>query len=151
MKKTYSVFEARTRLNLNESQIRNLIKTNKIKFNQFARGYTIHFTEEQLKEFEDLYFIGTGKWMKNKIKISHMQDKHNDHVNNFLNWLAQEPRMKQLMDKDKVSSLVFQVKWDFATNTRGEKILIPIGRGHAYDMESTILFTNQVKKKSKKK
>lgn len=149
MKKTYSVLEARTRLNLNESQIRNLIKTNKIKFNQFARGYTIHFTEEQLKEFEDLYYIGAGTWRKRK--ISHMQDKHNDHVNNFLNWLAQEPRMKELMDKDKVSSLVFQVKWDFATNTRGEKILIPIGRGHAYDMESTILFTNQVKKKSKKK
>lgn len=80
-----------------------------------------------------------------------MQDKHNDHINNFLNWLAHEPRMKELMDKDKVSSLVFQVKWDFATNTRGEKILIPIGRGHAYDMDSTLLFTNQVKKKIKKK
>ena len=68
MKKTYSVFEARTRLKLGEYQMRNLIKTNKIKFNQLARGYTIHFTEEQLKEFEDLYFIGTGKWLKKKIK-----------------------------------------------------------------------------------
>ena len=151
MKKTYSVFEARTRLKLGECQIRHLIKTNKIKFNQFAKGHPIQFTEEHIKEFEDLYFIGTGTWRKRKIKTSYMQDKHNDHVNNFLNWLAQEPRMKQLMDKDKVSSLVFQVKWDFATNTRGEKILIPIGRGHAYDMESTLLFTNQVKKKSKKK
>ena len=151
MKKTYSVFEARTRLKLGECQIRHLIKTNKIKFNQFAKGHPIQFTEEHIKEFEDLYFIGTGTWRKRKIKTSYMQDKHNDHVNNFLNWLAQEPRMKQLMDKDKVSSLVFQVKWDFATNTRGEKILIPIGRGHAYDMESTLLFTNQVKKKIKKK
>tara|TARA_R110000782_G_scaffold4942_9_gene17317 strand:- start:64 stop:519 length:456 start_codon:yes stop_codon:yes gene_type:complete len=151
MKKTYSVFEARTRLKLGECQIRHLIKTNKIKFNQFAKGHPIQFTEEHIKEFEDLYFIGTGTWRKRKIKTSYMQDKHNDHVNNFLNWLAQEPRMKELMDKDKVSSLVFQVKWDFATNTRGEKILIPIGRGHAYDMESTLLFTNQVKKKSKKK
>jgi hypothetical protein len=151
MKKTYSVFEARTRLKLGECQIRHLIKTNKIKFNQFAKGHPIQFTEEHIKEFEDLYFIGTGTWRKRKIKTSYMQDKHNDHVNNFLNWLAQEPRMKELMDKDKVSSLVFQVKWDFATNTRGEKILIPIGRGHAYDMESTLLFTNQVKKKIKKK
>jgi hypothetical protein len=151
MKKTYSVFEARTRLKLGECQIRHLIKTNKIKFNQFAKGHPIQFTEEHIKEFEDLYFIGTGTWRKRKIKTSYMEDKHNDHVNNFLNWLAQEPRMKELMDKDKVSSLVFQVKWDFATNTRGEKILIPIGRGHAYDMESTLLFTNQVKKKSKKK
>jgi hypothetical protein len=151
MKKTYSVFEARTRLKLGECQIRHLIKTNKIKFNQFAKGHPIQFTEEHIKEFEDLYFIGTGTWRKRKIKTSYMEDKHNDHVNNFLNWLAQEPRMKEMMDKDKVSSLVFQVKWDFATNTRGEKILIPIGRGHAYDMESTLLFTNQVKKKSKKK
>ena len=151
MKKTYSVFEARTRLKLGECQIRHLIKTNKIKFNQFAKGHPIQFTEEHIKEFEDLYFIGTGTWRKRKIKTSYMQDKHNDHVNNFLNWLAQEPRMKELMDKDKVSSLVFQVKWDFATNTRGEKILIRIGRGHAYDMESTLLFTNQVKKKIKKK
>jgi hypothetical protein len=151
MKKTYSVFEARTRLKLGECQIRHLIKPTKIKFNQFAKGHPIQFTEEHIKEFEDLYFIGTGTWRKRKIKTSYMQDKHNDHVNNFLNWLAQEPRMKELMDKDKVSSLVFQVKWDFATNTRGEKILIPIGRGHAYDMESTLLFTNQVKKKIKKK
>tara|TARA_R110000823_G_scaffold75962_1_gene173667 strand:+ start:471 stop:719 length:249 start_codon:yes stop_codon:yes gene_type:complete len=58
----YSVFEARTRLNLNESQMRHLIKTKKIDFRQVKKGHPIRFTEKHLKEFEDSYRRVTGRW-----------------------------------------------------------------------------------------
>ena len=60
--KTHSVFEARTLLNLNESQMRHLIKTKKINFLQVKKGHLIRFTEKHLKEFEDAYQMCTGRW-----------------------------------------------------------------------------------------
>ena len=67
--KTHSVFEARTLLNLNESQMRHLIKTKKINFRQVKKGHLIRFTEKHLKEFEDAYQMGTGRWENKYVPI----------------------------------------------------------------------------------
>jgi hypothetical protein len=74
-------------------------------------------------------------------------DEFNDTVAEFLQWLTRQQRMKQMMDKDKISSLVFQVKWGLVETTLGESVLWAEGRGTCMDMESDILFTNRVKKK----
>lgn len=54
--------------------------------------------------------------MKEPISVS--EDDYNGAIQNFLFWLTRQEIFKEKMDKDKVSSLVFQVRWDFVkTNT----------------------------------
>jgi len=82
--------------------------------------------------------------MKEPISVS--EDDYNGAIQNFLFWLTRQESFKEKMDKDKVSSLVFQVRWDFVKNKHGESILWAYGRGTCHEMESDLLFTNQKKK-----
>jgi len=98
-------------------------------------GYILRHGKHRIQNLE----------MKEYTSVS--TDEFNDTVAEFLQWLTRQQRMKQVMDKDKISSLVFQVKWGLVETTLGESVLWAEGRGTCMDMESDILFTNRVKKK----
>ena len=82
--------------------------------------------------------------MKEPTSVS--EDDYNGTVQDFLFWLTRQESFKYKMDKDMVSSLVFQVRWNYVKNKHGESILWAYGRGTCHEMESDLLFTNQNKK-----
>jgi len=53
------------------------------------------------------------------------EDRYNDIVHNFFLWLQRQPQMRKHMNKDNVSTLVFQLGYTLVDGKGGEKFLHP--------------------------
>lgn len=63
------------------------------------------------------------------------KDVYDDIVNNFFTWLKRQPQMQQHMNKDKVSTLVFQMGYTLMDGKHGEKFLYPTKTAIQHDQE----------------
>ena len=81
--------------------------------------------------------------------MSKQVDTFNEKLNDFLHWLSTQPQVKKKRDKDNISSVVFQIKWDLLDIDGGERVLYPRGKAVACDIDSTLLFTAKPKRRKK--
>jgi len=64
------------------------------------------------------------------------EDEYHTILNNFLLWLKRQPQMQKHMNKDKVSTLVFQLGYDLMQGDYGQKFLYPNKSGYIHEQES---------------
>ena len=78
------------------------------------------------------------------------EEQYHEIVNNFLFWLKRQPYMRQQMNKDKVSTLVFQLGYTLVYGKDGEKFLFPTKTAIQHEKDYTA-YWEQWQKKQKKK
>ena len=63
------------------------------------------------------------------------EDEYNDIINNFFLWLKRQPQMQKHMNKDKVSTLVFQLGYSLIEGEHGQKFLYPMKTAIQHDSQ----------------
>lgn len=78
------------------------------------------------------------------------EEQYHEIVNNFLLWLKRQPYMRQQMNRDKVSTLVFQLGYTLVDGNDGEKFLFPTKTAVQHEKDYPA-YWEQWQKKQKKK
>jgi len=80
------------------------------------------------------------------------EDEYNDIIHNFFTWLKRQPQMQKHMNKDNVSTLVFQLGYSLLDGEHGQKFLYPTKTGYRHDPDHKVYWEEYLpSKKSKKK
>lgn len=89
--------------------------------------------------------------MKEFITTPTAEDEYNEIVHNFFTWLKRQPHMQKHMNKDNVSTLVFQLGYTLMDGEHGQKFLYPTKTGYRHDPNHKVYFDEFVSKKKLKK
>jgi len=79
------------------------------------------------------------------------EDEYNDIIHNFFLWLKRQPQMQKHMNKDGVSTLVFQLGYTLMDGCHGQKFLYPTKTAIQHDQEITNYYWDTLLKLKKKK
>lgn len=79
------------------------------------------------------------------------EEEYNKILHNFFSWLKRQPEMQKHMNKDKVSTLVFQIGYTLMDGEHGQKFLYPTKTGYIHDEETTNYYWETLIKPKKKK